>query len=160
MTAKVSMTINLPSPRLWDALSQFDQIHLFHPMVDKASLLSSKNQGVGAKRRCDFYDKSSLVEEIQEWVDGKSYTVKLTEISAMPIKEAEATISLEPLGSDRTTASFEMRYTPKFGPLGWMMGQLMMKPMMKKMFMKILKGLEQHTLTGEAIGENWQPVMN
>ncbi len=160
MTAKVSMRINLSSSDLWKALSQFDQIHLFHPMVSEASLLSQSNQGVGAKRRCDFYDKSSLVEEIKEWVEGKSYTVKLSEITAMPIKEADATISLESLYSEITLASFEMRFTPKFGPLGWMMGKLMMQPMMKKMFMKILKGLEQHALTGEIIGENWQPVMN
>jgi len=41
----------------------------------------------------------------------------------------------------------------KGGPLGWLMGTLLMSPMMKGVFKKVMTGLAYHAATGERVDE-------
>lgn len=148
----IEKVINAPRKAVWEKLSDFGNVHIFHPMVEKSVLTGDKECGLGAKRTCTFYDgKGHADEEVTGYVDGKSMTVDMLG-GSMPVKWARIRFDLAENGPSKThlklSASFEMKY----GLLGAIMGPLMMKPMMKKMLGDVLKGLETHIATGKYVG--------
>lgn len=151
-TISKTLSIQAPHQRVWDALADYQNIHRFHPSVETVDQLSPRDRGLGAVRRCNFYDGTSLVEEITDWQEGRSLTVELSEFN-FPFKAAKAQISARPDGNDRTEVTFEMEIVPKYGPLGWLMTHVMMRPMMQGMFKKVIAGLEHHARTGNLVGE-------
>ncbi len=137
--------------RVWEVMSNYGDVHLYHPKVKSSPVLSKNVKGVGAIRRCEFYDNSSVVEKVTNWNEGRSISVVLSEMSSMPLKKANATIQVEAVDLTTSLLSIDMTFDVKYGPLGWMMGKLMIRPMMKKMFTNVLKGLEYHAVTGKAV---------
>lgn len=156
--ACVEAKLNAKAPvnRVWDIISNYGDVYLYHPKVKSAPILSNNDKGIGAKRRCVFYDKSSVVEEVTNWNEGRSISVVLSEMTSMPLKRANATIQVEAVDSETSTLSIDMNFDVKWGPLGWVMGKLMIRPMMKKMFTNVLKGLEYYAVTGKSV-ENRVP---
>ena len=63
-------TIQSDSASVWAAVADIGGVHRWHPKVRQSPLLSEANEGLGAKRRCDFYDGTSVVEEVTDWVEG------------------------------------------------------------------------------------------
>ncbi len=68
----------------------------------------------------------------------------------MPVKEAHATLSVQPLDGGRSRMKMAMDYRMKFGPIGWLMGQTMMKAMMGKIFEGVLNGLQDKVHSNKA----------
>jgi len=81
------------------------------------------------------------VEEVTEWKPGEGFTVKLSDMAAMPLHEASSDVRITPTGG-RSTVTWTFDYRVKYGPLGWLMGQTLMKGMMGKIIDGNLKGLE------------------
>ena len=144
---RVSKRVKVPAGRVWEVLSDYGNIYKFHPKVKASSILTGNDRGLGAKRRCEFHDKSSVVEEITEWEEGKGFSLVLSEIS-MPLKRAEASMRVAPLGSDASTVTISMDYDVKYGPMGRLMDLMMMRGMMRKMFSQLIEGLEEYALSG------------
>ena len=46
-----------------------------------------------------------------------------------------------------------MDFVVKWGPIGRIMGALMMRPMMKKVLKRILRGLAYHSATGDTVNK-------
>jgi hypothetical protein len=144
--------MSLSADEVWRKLADFGGVHRFHPVVDTVDLLSENNEGVGAKRRCNFYDGKSVIETVTEWDPGHRQVVALSDFS-MPLKSGTAELSVRRLGPSECEARIAMTVVPKFGPFGWLMGQMMMKPMMRSMLRSVLRGLDHHTRTGDLIGK-------
>ncbi len=113
----------------------------FAPQVKSVDALTDGEDGVGSKRRCHFENGTSLVEEVTEWEDNRGYRVRLSDMAAMPLHEACAELSVEPLDSKRSRVKWSMDYRMKYGPVGWILGQTMMKVMMGKILDGNLEGL-------------------
>jgi hypothetical protein len=45
-----------------------------------------------------------------------------------------------------------MDFVVKYGPIGWLMGTMMMKPMMKGITRDVMRGLAFHVVTGNTVG--------
>ncbi len=157
LKTKASKTVNVSANRAWEILADFESVDHFHPFVDRVELRSDAQRGVGAIRVCNFYDNTSVVEEITRWQEGETYTVQLSEFS-LPLKEAAATLGVRATGAETCEVTMEMAFVPKFGPLGLIMGKLMMRPMIKKMFNQVLSAFSHHAVTGEEIGKGWKPT--
>lgn len=155
--AKTSKTINASADRVWEILADFSNVKNFHPLVSKSPMLSQNNKGIGATRRCEFYDNTSVVEKVIAWQEGSYITVELSEAD-MPLKQATVTMSVSALTGDTSEITIEMEYVVKYGLLGKIMGIVMMRPMMKKLFNKVLNSLEHHVRTGQIIGEKGLPI--
>ena len=145
--------LNLPAERVWEALADFTNVQRFHPFVKTTDKLSDNDRGLGAVRRCNFYDDGEAVEEITDWREGEGYTLEV-KASSMPLKKATATLGVRPIDDASSAVTIEMDFIPKFGLVGRIMAPLMMKPMMRKMFANVLSGLERHVTTGEEIGDS------
>ena len=157
MQISASRRIALPAEDVWPHLADFSGIARIHSFVETADQLSENNEGVGASRRCNFYDGKSVVERVIEWEAGRRMKIELSEIP-MPLTRAVAEMRVASRGDGQSEATITMDFTPKFGPLGALMGVLMMKPMMRKIFSQVLQGLEHHARTGETIGQGGAPV--
>ncbi|MGI9370368.1 MAG: SRPBCC family protein [Ruegeria sp.] len=126
---------------VWAIMGRFMHIDEFAPLVSSVEALTGGENGVGSKRRCNFDDGSSMVEEVTNWEVGRGYRVHLLETDPMPLKEAYAELSIQPLSSGRSQVVWSMDYRIKYGPLGWILGQTMMKLMMRKVLDRNLQGL-------------------
>lgn len=146
--------INAPRKKVWEKLSDFGNVHIFHPMVEKSVLTGDKECGLGAKRTCTFYNgKGHVSEEITGYKEGVSMTVAMKD-GTMPVKYAVVRFDLDEAGPGKTTVDLTVQFEMKWGILGAIMGPLMMKPMMRKMLGNVISGLEEHIKTGKYVGLN------
>ncbi len=147
---------DVPAGRLWEILSDFGNIHLFNPNVRASSVRGAKERGVGAVRRCDLYGKGHLIEEITRWTEGEGFSLEIIDGTA-PLKHAEVTFEVRPLGEASSSVSLTMDYTVKMGPLGWLLDRLMVGRMLRGALGGLLDGLDHYARTGEPVGENGVP---
>ncbi len=136
-------TINATPDAVWAVLGRFMHIDEFAPHIESVDALTDGEDGVGSKRRNHFADGTSIVEEVTAWEAGHKYRVRLSEMAAMPLHEAHAEISVEPVESEHSAVRWTFEYRVKYGPLGWLLGQTMMKLMMGKILDANLKGLAE-----------------
>ncbi len=136
-----TLDIDAKPESVWAVISRFMHIDEFAPQIKSVDALTDGEDGVGSKRRCNFDNGTSVVEEVTQWEENQSYRVRLSEMTAMPLNEMHAELSVEPLDSARTRVTWSMDYSVKYGPFGWLLGQTMMKLMMGKILDGNLKGL-------------------
>ena len=150
MQLTINKRLGLSAEDVWTHFADFSGVARFHPFVETADQLSEQNEGVGARRKCNFYDGNSVVEKIIEWEQGRRMNVELSEMS-MPMKRATVEFIVVPHGDHESDIAITMNFTPKFGLVGAMMGAMMMK------LTQVLSGLEHHVRTGETIGRGGGP---
>ena len=138
-------TLDIPatSDAIWAVIGRYMHIDEFAPQIASVDALTTGDNGVGSKRRCHFDNGTSLVEEVIAWKTNHSYRVRLSEMEAVPLRHAEAELSLNPTLNGMTRVTWSMDYRVKFGPLGWLLGQTMMKLMLGKVLDGNLKGLAE-----------------
>ncbi|WP_299934415.1 SRPBCC family protein [uncultured Pelagimonas sp.] len=142
-----SLTIDVAPDAVWAVLSRYMHINEFAPQITSVDALTNGEVGMGSKRRNHFANGTSLVEEVTEWKPGAGYTVQLSDMAAMPLKEASSEIRITPTGG-RSKVTWTFDYRVKYGPLGWLLGQTMMKMMMGKIIDVNLKGLSDKARAG------------
>ncbi len=133
-------TIDASPEAVWAVLGRYMHIDEFAPLITSVDALTKGEDGVGSRRRNHFENGTSIVEEVTSWQPGKGFTVKLSDMAAMPLHEASSEVFITPVG-DRSKVTWTFDYRVKYGPLGWLMGQTMMKIMMGKIVDGNLKGL-------------------
>lgn len=148
-----TVLVNAGIAQVWDIISNIGDVYKYHPLVSKSPQLSENASGIGAKRRCDFYDGSSVVEEVVGMKLGEELTVKLSEFS-LPFKSAQATMRLDKVTDNSTNVSIRMSYKMKYGIFGTILGTFVIKSVMKKVFTKVLKSMNDHATTGKLIGKD------
>lgn len=136
-----TLDIEATPDAVWAVIGRFMHIDEFAPMVTSVDALTDGEDGVGSKRRCNFDNGTSVVEEVIEWKPDRSYRVRLSDMNPMPLHEALAELSVAPLNNGRSRVTWSMDYRVKYGPFGWLLGQTMMKRMMGKVLVGNLKGL-------------------
>ena len=136
-----TLDIDATPEALWAVIGRFMHIDEFAPLVKSVDALTDGEDGIGSKRRCHFDDGGSVVEEVTQWEANRRYRVRLSDMTTMPLEEAHAEVSVEPLDSGQSRVTWGMDYRVKYGPLGWVLGQTMMKMMMGKVLDGNLKGL-------------------
>jgi ribosome-associated toxin RatA of RatAB toxin-antitoxin module len=139
---------------VWELISDVTRVVDFHPAVKSVDLLSDLPTGLGATRRCNFYDGTSVVETVTNVSDGASVSLELSEFS-VPMKTFDASIAISPLAGSGTQVTFSLNYEMKFGVLGQLMNVAMVRGQMNKMLTRILAGIDHHLTTGEPIGEDF-----
>ena len=142
-----SLTMDAAPDAVWAVLSRYMHIDEFAPQISSVEALTSGEAGVGSKRRNHFENGTSLVEEVTEWTPGAGYTVRLSDMAAMPLKAASSQVRIQLVGG-RARVTWTFDYRVKFGPLGWVMGQTLMKMMMGKIIAANLQGLADKARVG------------
>lgn len=148
---EIRRVIHAPKKAVWDKLSDVGNVSIFHPMVEKSSLIGGGKCGLGAKRVCNFYNgKGYVEEEVTGWNEGQSLSIAIRK-GTMPLKTAVVHFDLREVTANSTSLTMAVVFEVKWGLLGLMITP-MMKIMMKKMLGGVLDGLETHLKTGRHIG--------
>ena len=144
----VTREIDAPKTAIWQVLDDFGGVDKYNPGITRSGIVDGPDTGRGATRECLLNDGGRIEEEIIEYESGSSYTVEFTDMGEFPLKENIVRISVTELDTSRTNVTMAARFTPKFGPLGWLMAKVMMKSRFEENFEGMLAGLEAHVKTG------------
>lgn len=140
----VNKKINYPASMVWSFIADYANIYKIHPLLTNSFINEgSMEKGLGAERTCQMPAGMNLVEEVIDWQEGESYTIRIVRTN-MPIKTAQATIGVRSLRSNRAEIFFKMIYNVKWGILGKLMDVLMMRWMLL-----IMVGMLLNTLAKE-----------
>ncbi|MBV1857723.1 MAG: SRPBCC family protein [Nannocystaceae bacterium] len=143
--------VHAPIAPTWAAVSKMDAVADWHPNVARASVLTH-NAGVDASRRVEFHDGTSVVETVMQQDEARSVTMALLE--APLLKKAIVTIRTEKKSAAETEVTFSVDYDVKYGPIGWLMGTVLMKKAFRKIFGVSLGGLAYHLETGNLVTDS------
>ncbi len=152
-------TIEAPAADVWRAIADYAHVDSFHPAVERVSMLSDSQSGVGTARICHFYDGTSATELVTDWVEGESFRVELSDYTMPLVVQAEAEMRVKADGPKRSSVTITMDFQVKGGALGRLAGAGVIRPMMQRMFKRVLGGLDVHVRTGASIGKDGKPVM-
>ncbi len=152
--ASATRTVHATTAQLWPLIADVRAIEHWNPNVDTVDLLSEQPTGLGAARRCNFYDGTNVREEVVELEEEGRVRLELSEFS-LPMKQLYAEISIAPKADGGAEITFALDYEVKFGPLGKLMGATVIRGQMKKMAARILAALDHHVATGETIGKDF-----
>lgn len=147
-----TLKVNIPAEKIWQVLADFSSVEKFATTIDSSPIVGDIQTGLGAKRLCTFNDGSSLVEEIIEFKDGQGFKMALSEFS-LPLKEMQAQMGVKKIDDNSCEIYMSADFIVKAGPLGWLLGHLIMRPVMKGVFKKLMSGLAYHCVTGKLVGE-------
>ncbi|NKB54618.1 MAG: SRPBCC family protein [Rhizobiaceae bacterium] len=145
-----NLEIDATQDEVWAVICRYMHIDEFAPFVTSVDALTEGEVGLGSLRRCHFDNGSSLDEEVVEWQPNRGFRVRLTDLDPMPLNEAFAGISVEPLGDNRSNVTWSMDYQVKYGPFGWLLGQTVMRVMMGRVLMANLKGLAEKAVSNRS----------
>jgi len=151
-----TLKVNVPAEKVWQVLEDYSSIENFAMTIKSSASVNDISSGLGAKRSCTFNDGSSLVEEIIEYHEGQGYKMDISNHS-MPLKSMQSEMKVTAIDENTSEIYMSADFIVKGGPLGWVMGHLIMRPVMKSIFMKVMTGLAYHTVTGKIIDEKLPP---
>jgi ribosome-associated toxin RatA of RatAB toxin-antitoxin module len=149
---KNNMRVNVPATKIWEVLGDYSSIEKFAPTIKSSPIVEGKSSGLGAKRLCTFNDGSSLIEEITDYQEGKSFKLVVSEHS-MPLISQNAEMKVAAVDENTCDIFMTVNFVVKGGPFGLIMGIVMMKPLMNSVTKNILTGLAYHSITGKIIGD-------
>ena len=151
-----TIKVNVPAAKIWQVLGDFSSVERFATTIKTSPIVNDISSGLGAKRLCTFNDGSSLVEEIIDFQEGQGFKMVLSEFS-LPLKSMHAEMRVKEIDANSSEIYMSSDFVVKAGPLGWLMGYLIMRPVMKGVFKKLLSGLAYHCVTGKLVGEKLPP---
>ncbi len=154
---QVARTIGVSADEAWKIIDDFGGIYQYHPVVERSHISNGVASGLGAERVCHFDNGDAITEQITAYDPGREYTVEITDLGKFPLVRGVARLSVEPAGAGRSTVQFTMRFKPKFGPVGWLMGKTVMRSQFRKILASVLAGLETHATTGAIVSRKPRP---
>ncbi|WP_298770722.1 SRPBCC family protein [uncultured Shewanella sp.] len=157
-TVTVSQCFNTDIDTVWAQIADVTLVSNWHPSVDFADLLSRNATGIGATRRCNFYDGTNVIEEVVS-LNKKHYcfTLQIREFKG-PINRFDSHWKLHSTPSGATQLTIVMDYDMKLSILGAAMNVLMIKRNMAKRLNHVMDALAHHLKTGEMINFDTQLI--
>jgi hypothetical protein len=134
--------INAPIDLVWSKISNLADVQNWTKAVKESHYHTELTSGVGAGRTCDVPGFGTLIENVLEWEEGKSFRLSLEGLPFF-IREASGGWRLEDLGSSRTRATTSIDLKTRFWPIGALMEKFALAPQ----FNKTIKGAQREFRT-------------
>lgn len=150
-TITTSRSIDAPAARVWELLSDFGGIEMFHPSVQRSPIVNGVSSGLGAQRVCHFYNGSTVKETIVRFHDERLFEVELSEYS-LPLNCACFRMEVVPSADGGALARITFWFAVRFGVLGWVLGKVLIEWLVRRDAARVLKGLDDHLRTGRIVG--------
>jgi len=140
-----------PPERVWALLADLESVQHYNPGVRHAAVEGALRTGVGARRSCELLPKGRVVERVTHWEDGRAVGLEL-ESHDWPVDFMRWVTRIEPHGGGtRITQSLE--YQVKFGPLGWLLDQIVMRRKLTSTLNAVFASLARHAERSATGGE-------
>lgn len=147
---KVSRTIHASPNTVWEIISDYKNISKFHPFLTHITPTGEIENGPGAIRQCHLKDGKTQTEEVIAWEEGRSITQR--SVDAPLMRHITGQMIIDRLDEALCRVTIDTRFVMKYGPLGWILGTLVMAPALHHVLGQVLKGLQRYVETGEEIG--------
>lgn len=148
-----SRILHASGDRVWNVLDDFGGVWRYNPSVESSRVLNDIETGTGACRECVFADGSRIEETITDYAPGEGYTVEFTDVGPYPLVSNVVRIDVEEADDHHSRVTFTAEFQPKYGPLGWLMGRVVIEQRFERQLDSVLDGLAAHLRTGDPIGE-------
>ena len=119
------VTARCPPERVWALLADLEAVAIYNQTIAAARVRGAARAGVGAERECDLKPSGRVVERVIAWDEGRSVGLEVVE-SDWPIVFMRWTTRVDP-GAAGARITQELTYRVKFGPLGWLLDNLVMR---------------------------------
>ena len=137
------ITINAPIEKIWEALSNIEELDRYDPTVKRSTALSPVKSGIGAKRKVDMLDgKNWFEDQCTVWKPNEALTYELTACS-FPVHQLKHSYSFEKTGN-QVKVKQVMEYQVKFGFFGKILDALMIRKKSDSGIKKIFEGLKSY----------------
>ncbi len=138
---RTDLMIRAPRRLVWETLADLESVSAWTPAIDAAECISYQRTGLGARRRCYMHPSGWMIESISEWEPEE--LIAFTIDNAPPIKTGLGRFVLtdDPTGT-RLQASFD--YEVRFGPLGPVVGRLIVHRQLSSAWNEGMAGLRRH----------------
>lgn len=131
-----------PPDRVWALLADLEAVQRYNPGVRSAKIEGTQRAGVGASRSCELRPSGHVVERVTHWEDGRMVGLEVAK-SDWPIHFMRWVTKLES-HSKGTRITQELEYRVKFGPLGWLLDNLVMKRKLTATLDEVFDSLARH----------------
>ena len=132
--------------RVWALLADLEAVQRYNPGVKAAAIEGSQRRGVGALRSCELLPRGRVVERVTHWDEGRALGLEVAQ-SDWPIHSMRWVTRLEPAG-DGTLIHQDLEYRVRFGPLGWLLDQIVMQRKLTATLDGVLASLVRHAEAG------------
>ena len=144
---QVERSIPAAPSDVWAVLADLPNHASWRNDLKASRMLGEQTSGVGARRHLDLAPVGGLDETVLGWEEGSRMVVAVDKATVMPIKAGEATLVVDPEGDDRSKVTVELRYVPKGGPFGRVIGAIVDSQLMR-VFRGVLADLEHAARKG------------
>lgn len=134
--------IDAPVESVWRVLADIGSIADWNPGVVESHTTSDDPGGLGAGRRCDLGGNNFLDEEVVEWDDERTLTMRVTGTN-LPLVRADIRFTLDK-GDEKTQVFVSPDYTLKYGALGKAFDAVFVRRTYEKGMAALLEGLKRH----------------
>ena len=148
-TVRVRREIDASLEEVWRVLDDFGGVATYNPNVETSRIVAGPESGNGATRECTFYDGGRIEEKIVGYEPRAGYTVDFIDVGDFPLEKNEVKIGVESIDETRTAVTMTSNFTPKFGPVGWILAKVMMKSKFRETFEEVLSGLDSYVHSGQ-----------
>jgi len=153
-SVSASRRIYASPEKIWPLIADVREIAHWHFNLASVDLLTHEATGIGAARRCNFHDGTSVREDVVAADENRKLRVELSEFS-VPMKHLELEIALQDKSGGVTEVVMTLRYVMKFGSLGKVLGATAVRKQLTVVVGKLLAGLDHHVTTGQDVGRTF-----
>lgn len=137
------IVINSSIEKIWEALTNIEELEKYDPTVKKSTALSQSKSGIGATRKVDMKDgKNWFEEKVTVFKQNEALTYELTACS-FPVQNLKHSYSFEKVGN-QTKVKQVMEYQIKFGIFGKILDALMIRKQSNSGVKKFFSGLKSY----------------
>jgi hypothetical protein len=136
--------------RVWALLADLEAVQHYNPGVRHAAVEGALRTGVGARRSCELLPKGRVVERVTHWEEGRAVGLEL-ESHDWPVDFMRWVTRIEP-DARGTRITQALEYQVKFGPVGWLLDQMVMKRKLTTSLDAVFASLARHA-EGSAAGD-------
>jgi len=139
-----SIVINAPLEKIWEALTQVEELEKYDPTVKASKATSMSKSGPGAQRKVEMKDgKNWFEEKVNAWKPYEELSYELTACS-FPVQSLEHSYRFEKSGSG-IKVSQVMMYKVKYGLLGQILDRLVIRKQSDKGIKMFFAGLKSYS---------------
>jgi len=144
-----SITINAPLSKVWQVLSDFNDVYTWAPTVTHSNGLDEKNNQVGAGRHCKIEGFGAIDEIITQWQENKGFTYSISDLG--PLTKGLSRWTLIELAENKTTIKVEFGYELRFSFVGNLLHKLVMRGKLEAGLPDTLKALKVRVESGKLV---------
>mmetsp|Transcript_41138 Transcript_41138/g.162469 ORF Transcript_41138/g.162469 Transcript_41138/m.162469 type:complete len:166 (-) Transcript_41138:150-647(-) len=153
---EVHQLVDLSAEKAWESMSDFSNVQHIHPLVRDVDQLTENGNGLGAARRCHFYDDGTLEEEIIEWDEqAKYYRIKVLN-GNLPLNNMIMTVRVEDVNPKQSRLFATVEFDPKHAFVGQLLGRYILKPKLGEVLGNMLAGVQYYEKEGTDVPEGWK----